>query len=167
MFINAMGSTLRDRDADLKTALCAEIEKHVWPVVTRGEFRPTSRKFFPCNRGPTRTGSWPTARTLERSCSRWGRVERLARSRIFPTWRKKRPQPFVPYHQSQVIDETLPTTLPRLVKFYEQPNQTNSGVLLSFYDSRLEIIAGLHAEASGRISPSQAPVPTVCGMWTP
>jgi putative PIG3 family NAD(P)H quinone oxidoreductase len=41
------GSTLRSRDADFKTALTAEVEKIVWPLVASGEFNANVCKIFP------------------------------------------------------------------------------------------------------------------------
>jgi NADPH:quinone reductase len=40
------GSTLRARDADFKARLAADIEKQVWPVLERGDFRPVIYKIF-------------------------------------------------------------------------------------------------------------------------
>jgi putative PIG3 family NAD(P)H quinone oxidoreductase len=40
------GSTLRPRDADFKARLAADIEKQVWPVLERGDFRPMIYKIF-------------------------------------------------------------------------------------------------------------------------
>jgi putative PIG3 family NAD(P)H quinone oxidoreductase len=40
------GSTLRSRDADFKARLAADIEKHVWPVLERGDFRPMIYKNY-------------------------------------------------------------------------------------------------------------------------
>jgi len=41
------GSTLRPRSADFKAALAAEIEKHVWPLIAAGKFRPIIDQTFP------------------------------------------------------------------------------------------------------------------------
>jgi putative PIG3 family NAD(P)H quinone oxidoreductase len=41
------GSTLRPRSADFKAALAAEIEKHVWPLIAAGKFRPIIDRTFP------------------------------------------------------------------------------------------------------------------------
>ena len=41
------GSTLRPRDAVFKTALAADIEKNVWPLLKGGRFRPSIYKTFP------------------------------------------------------------------------------------------------------------------------
>lgn len=41
------GSTLRARDAAFKTALTAEVEREVWPLVTRGAFRAHVFRVFP------------------------------------------------------------------------------------------------------------------------
>ena len=41
------GSTLRPRSADFKAALAAEVEKHVWPLIEAGKFRPTIDRTFP------------------------------------------------------------------------------------------------------------------------
>jgi NADPH:quinone reductase len=41
------GSTLRPRSADFKAALAAEVEKHVWPLIAAGKFRPVIHKTFP------------------------------------------------------------------------------------------------------------------------
>jgi NADPH2:quinone reductase len=41
------GSTLRPRTADFKAALAAEVEKHVWPLIEAGKFRPVIDRTFP------------------------------------------------------------------------------------------------------------------------
>ena len=41
------GSTLRARDADFKAALTAEVERHVWPLVASGAYRPVMDEAFP------------------------------------------------------------------------------------------------------------------------
>ena len=41
------GSTLRPRSADFKAELAAAVEKHVWPLVAAGKFRPVIYKTFP------------------------------------------------------------------------------------------------------------------------
>ena len=41
------GSTLRPRSTDFKAALAAEVEKHVWPLVAAGKFRPLIHQTFP------------------------------------------------------------------------------------------------------------------------
>ena len=41
------GSTLRPRSADFKAALAAEVEKHVWPLIEAGKFRPVIDRTFP------------------------------------------------------------------------------------------------------------------------
>ena len=41
------GSTLRPRSADFKAALAAEVEKHVWPLIEAGKFRPVIHQAFP------------------------------------------------------------------------------------------------------------------------
>jgi len=41
------GSTLRARDATFKTALAAEVERHVWPMIAAGKLRPTVFATFP------------------------------------------------------------------------------------------------------------------------
>lgn len=41
------GSTLRARDAAFKTALAAEVERHVWPLIAAGKLRPTVFATFP------------------------------------------------------------------------------------------------------------------------
>ncbi len=41
------GSTLRSREVDFKTALAAEIERRVWPLVADGRFRANVYKAFP------------------------------------------------------------------------------------------------------------------------
>ena len=41
------GSTLRPRSADFKAALAAEVEKHVWPLIETGKFRPLIHQTFP------------------------------------------------------------------------------------------------------------------------
>ncbi|HEX8330952.1 MAG TPA: NAD(P)H-quinone oxidoreductase [Hymenobacter sp.] len=38
--LHITGSTLRPRSADFKAALAAEVEKHVWPLLAAGSFRP-------------------------------------------------------------------------------------------------------------------------------
>ena len=41
------GSTLRPRSADFKAALAAEVERHVWPLIATGKFRPVIYQTFP------------------------------------------------------------------------------------------------------------------------
>jgi NADPH2:quinone reductase len=41
------GSTLRNRDILFKTALAAEVEAHVWPLIAAGKFKPVIYKTFP------------------------------------------------------------------------------------------------------------------------
>jgi putative PIG3 family NAD(P)H quinone oxidoreductase len=41
------GSTLRPRSADFKAALAAAVEKHVWPLIAAGKFRPIIDRTFP------------------------------------------------------------------------------------------------------------------------
>lgn len=41
------GSTLRPRSAEFKAALAAEVEKHVWPLLTDRQFKPVIYKEFP------------------------------------------------------------------------------------------------------------------------
>ncbi|MBF9239598.1 NAD(P)H-quinone oxidoreductase [Hymenobacter sp. BT683] len=41
------GSTLRPRSADFKAALAVEVEKHVWPQIAAGKFRPIIHQTFP------------------------------------------------------------------------------------------------------------------------
>jgi NADPH2:quinone reductase len=41
------GSTLRSRESAFKAALAAEIERHVWPLISRGQFKPTVYRVFP------------------------------------------------------------------------------------------------------------------------
>jgi len=41
------GSTLRPRSAEFKAALAAEVEKHVWPLIAAGQFRPIIDRTFP------------------------------------------------------------------------------------------------------------------------
>ncbi|HEX8460637.1 MAG TPA: NAD(P)H-quinone oxidoreductase [Segetibacter sp.] len=43
------GSTLRNRDVEFKSALAAEIEKLVWPVLENGDFKPVIYKTFSLN----------------------------------------------------------------------------------------------------------------------
>ena len=45
--LSITGSTLRPRSADFKAALAAAVEKHVWPLIVAGEFRPVIYKTFP------------------------------------------------------------------------------------------------------------------------
>jgi putative PIG3 family NAD(P)H quinone oxidoreductase len=40
------GSTLRNREPEFKTALAAEVEKNVWPVIEAGKFRPVIYREF-------------------------------------------------------------------------------------------------------------------------
>ncbi len=40
------GSTLRPRSADFKAGLASEIEKHVWPLLEEGKFKPVIYKTF-------------------------------------------------------------------------------------------------------------------------
>ena len=44
--LSITGSTLRPRSADFKAALAAEVEKHVWPLIEAGSFRPVIYKTF-------------------------------------------------------------------------------------------------------------------------
>ena len=41
------GSMLAPRDADFKAALAAEVEKHVWPLIETGHYKPILYKTFP------------------------------------------------------------------------------------------------------------------------
>lgn len=41
------GSTLRNRDAEFKSSLAKEIEKHAWPIIEHGKFKPVIYKTFP------------------------------------------------------------------------------------------------------------------------
>jgi putative PIG3 family NAD(P)H quinone oxidoreductase len=41
------GSTLRPRSADFKATLAAAVEKHVWPLIAAGQFRPVIDRTFP------------------------------------------------------------------------------------------------------------------------
>ena len=45
--LSITGSTLRPRSADFKAALAAAVERHVWPLVAAGKFRPVIYKTFP------------------------------------------------------------------------------------------------------------------------
>ena len=45
--LSITGSTLRPRSADFTAALAAEVEKHVWPLIAAGKFRPVIYKTFP------------------------------------------------------------------------------------------------------------------------
>ena len=45
--LSITGSTLRPRSAEFKVALAAEVEKHVWPLVAAGKFRPVIYQTFP------------------------------------------------------------------------------------------------------------------------
>jgi putative PIG3 family NAD(P)H quinone oxidoreductase len=45
--LSITGSTLRPRSADFKAALAAEVEQHVWPLITAGKFRPVVDRTFP------------------------------------------------------------------------------------------------------------------------
>ena len=45
--LSITGSTLRPRSADFKAALAAEVEKHVWPLIAAGKFRPVIYQTFP------------------------------------------------------------------------------------------------------------------------
>jgi putative PIG3 family NAD(P)H quinone oxidoreductase len=49
--LTIMGSTLRPRSADFKAALAAEVEKHVWPLIAAGKFRPIIDRTFPLAEG--------------------------------------------------------------------------------------------------------------------
>lgn len=40
------GSTLRNRDVAFKSALAAEVEKQVWPIIQQGDFKPVLYKTF-------------------------------------------------------------------------------------------------------------------------
>jgi putative PIG3 family NAD(P)H quinone oxidoreductase len=41
------GSMLRNRETDFKVALAREVEKHVWPIIEQGQFKPVIYKKFP------------------------------------------------------------------------------------------------------------------------
>lgn len=41
------GSTLRPRSAEFKAALAGEVERHVWPLIAAGKFRPLIYQTFP------------------------------------------------------------------------------------------------------------------------
>jgi NADPH2:quinone reductase len=41
------GSMLKPRDAAFKSALAAEVEKHVWPLIAKGAIRPLIYARFP------------------------------------------------------------------------------------------------------------------------
>ncbi len=43
------GSTLRARDSDFKTSLAREVEKHVWPMIESGKFKPVIYQTFSMN----------------------------------------------------------------------------------------------------------------------
>ncbi|MBO2007485.1 NAD(P)H-quinone oxidoreductase [Hymenobacter negativus] len=45
--LSITGSTLRPRSADFKAVLAAEVEKHVWPLIAAGKFRPVIYQTFP------------------------------------------------------------------------------------------------------------------------
>jgi len=45
--LHISGSTLRPRSADFKAALAAEVERHVWPLIAAGKFRPVVYRTFP------------------------------------------------------------------------------------------------------------------------
>jgi putative PIG3 family NAD(P)H quinone oxidoreductase len=45
--LSITGSTLRPRSAEFKAALAAAVEKHVWPLIAAGKFRPVIYKTFP------------------------------------------------------------------------------------------------------------------------
>jgi putative PIG3 family NAD(P)H quinone oxidoreductase len=41
------GSTLRNREVPFKAQLAAEVEKHIWPLLERGQFKPVIYKAYP------------------------------------------------------------------------------------------------------------------------
>lgn len=45
--LTVTGSTLRNRDHAFKAALTAEIQKHVWPILEKGLFKPVIARTFP------------------------------------------------------------------------------------------------------------------------
>lgn len=45
--ITISGSTLRSRDTAFKSALAAEVEQHVWPLLVNGQFKPVIYRTFP------------------------------------------------------------------------------------------------------------------------
>ena len=47
--LHITGSTLRPRSVDFKAALAADVEKHVWPLIAAGKFRPVIYQTFPLN----------------------------------------------------------------------------------------------------------------------
>lgn len=44
--ITISGSTLRSRDTEFKSALAAEVEQHVWPLLVNGQFKPVIYQTF-------------------------------------------------------------------------------------------------------------------------
>jgi NADPH:quinone reductase-like Zn-dependent oxidoreductase len=44
--LTIMGSTLRSRESAFKSALAAEVERHVWPLIEAGKFRANIFKVF-------------------------------------------------------------------------------------------------------------------------
>ena len=73
------GSTLRSRENAFKSALAAEVERHVWPLIEAGKFRAISLRPFGSTKPWRRNGLWKAAGTSGKLCS-WSKVE----------WRKKR-----------------------------------------------------------------------------
>lgn len=55
------GSTLRNREVSFKSALAAEVEQHVWPLLHSGQFKPVVYKTFPL------TGAADAHRLMESS----------------------------------------------------------------------------------------------------
>ena len=45
--ITISGSTLRSRDVNFKSALAAEVEQYVWPLLGNGQFKPVIYRTFP------------------------------------------------------------------------------------------------------------------------
>ena len=65
--LSITGSMLRPRSADFKAALAAEVEKHVWPLIAAGKFRPVIYQTFPFGEGAA-------AHTLMESSAHIGKI---------------------------------------------------------------------------------------------
>lgn len=50
--ISITGSTLRSRDVTFKSALAAEIQQKVWPLLENGQFKPQIFATFPFSQAP-------------------------------------------------------------------------------------------------------------------
>ena len=62
------GSMLKPRDTAFKSELAADIEQHVWPLITSGALKPLILACFPLADAARPSNSWNQAVTWARSC---------------------------------------------------------------------------------------------------